>query len=202
MDRDQVMFLAGQAALARRNVSQRWLWRGATAFSTTLSIVLAALLVARWNPHVVTEVRDVNLGAEPGASSHGLAEARTDAGAVKTPQTHVAEPGLADGSPSEGSSPLSAYGAPAEDAQLDSFSGLSAVAPGGPIGQPNYLRQRNTALSLGVESIGVPQLVVRSAEEDQASQSPRAGETVAPPAAGFPGIHPSAPALFQHRLFQ
>jgi hypothetical protein len=51
LDRDQVLFRAGQAAGPRR-----WFWPAATAVSTTTALVLAVLLACRPAPTVVQRI--------------------------------------------------------------------------------------------------------------------------------------------------
>ena len=54
IDRDRLMFLAGQAAKARDRA--RWLWPLSTAASLLVAVGLAALLVVRGEPQTVERI--------------------------------------------------------------------------------------------------------------------------------------------------
>ena len=57
VDRDRLMFLAGQAAASpAASPIRRWIWPAATAVATCAALVLAVLLLIRPEPQVIREI--------------------------------------------------------------------------------------------------------------------------------------------------
>jgi hypothetical protein len=88
LDRDRLMFLAGQAAAARGNAAaaartRRWAWPAALAAMTTVAAALLAVVVWRPEPQVVERIIEAPVERPaPDAAAPGVRDATASAEAV------------------------------------------------------------------------------------------------------------------------
>lgn len=138
IDRDRLMFLAGQQSAAVPRTGRRWLWPAATAVSTVAAVVLAVLLALRPEPAVVQIVRNVYVDrSAPPAAETAPAKPLPDSPAI------IAEaPAPPRRSPVEPWRPLRESAA-----DLPSFD---ADRPAG------YLALRQRVLAYGVDALSPP----------------------------------------------
>lgn len=177
LDRDRLMFLAGQAD---RNRTYQRRSRLSFAVTTSLglaSVVLIGLLIWRWDPRVVREVRYVNLGPENVPENVVTAE-------EPAPERTLPPPVVRQS--------VAAASRELPDNELPNAS------PGWP--RPNYFQQRQTALTLGIDALPTP--AAGGASSDAGADTAAAPWEHGPsPPILLEGRSGSVPALFEWSLF-
>lgn len=146
LDRDRLLFLAGQASASSSPASaeqrerpnrRHWIWPAISALSTAAAVVLAVLLVMRPGPQVVREIVYVER---------------------PEPLDEAAEEPHDDGSPA-----IEALG------PMDLANNESPPAGTGRVG-PNYLELRRRVFEVGLAALPDPQPVSGSLGETPATQ--------------------------------
>ncbi len=152
LDRDRLMFLAGQTAASQPGaaLSRRWAWPAAFSAMTAVAASLLAVLVVRPGPQIVERILEVPVESPPG-NSQGAAHPGSLLAGEKS---GYSLPEFAPGKRSNGTAlahgPLAMLRSPEISGRLDGMpdaawldevlapsAGSRNAAPQGPVSQPS-----------------------------------------------------------------